>query len=277
MTVTITEKPKSRTLVDAETYELIYLIAGTEVASEALAALTDEAPLASPHGYARDLCRVELVEDMIDHWIGTALYKSAALTAASGGGGSKRLVEGESTISFSTAGGTVRRYVTLATISKNVAAGGAATDHKGSINVTDQGVEGVDLPEGGFSFQIRKCFPAGTITDAWMLQIAALRKPPCRNAAIFHGFPIGTVRFDNSDAGTRADGLDEVTMDFSVDLGEAAVTIGDIVAFARAAWAYVSVQYEGVKDSTSGKEAKRPIQADVMQVFPTGDFTVLGV
>ena len=70
----------------------------------------------------------------------------------------------------------------------------AAMNAGGAINVTSNGVEGVDFRYPVLGFQIRRLYVKGTFTLAWLANAATFTHKP--NSLIWRGFAPGEIMFD---------------------------------------------------------------------------------
>jgi len=272
MPIVVGECYGSRTLIDGQSYEVMYKVTGTEDQVAAVEALKAGTPEATGE-YDRGDCQVRLVPDTLDVWDGRVPYAARAMQAMAW---SRPLDVGERTISFTTIGGSQRIYKSLSTSESQAPAGKTATDHKLAINVSDHGVEGCDIHVGIFEFSITKACPGGTITPQLIAAIRDLCQPtPHVNAAEFFGFQAGEVLFLGAAGRSRGDAADEITTNFAVDQDEIGIVIGDIAAIDRFAHEYLWVEWERKRDAVSNRMARRPRSAYAEQVYPPGDFDAL--
>jgi len=270
MPIVVGECYGSRTLIDGQSYEVMYKVTGTEDQVAAVEALKAGTPEATGE-YDRGDCQVRLVPDTLDVWDGRVPYAARAMQAMAW---SRPLDVGERTISFTTIGGSQRIYKSLATTQSKARPTEAVKNHKNAINVSDHGVEGTDIRVGIFEFDICKACPGGTITPQLIAAIRDLCQPtPHVNAAEFFGFQAGEVLFLGAAGRSRGDAADEITTHFAVDQPETGILIGDIEAIDRKAWEYLWVEFKLERIGTD--KTRRPWKAYSEQVYPPGDFDAL--
>ena len=150
-------------------------------------------------------------------------------------------------------------------------------DHKGAIGVTDDSVEGVDVPDKAFKW-----------TETWPLPLAGFgffysavlgQLNGRMNAAYFRGFAAGTVRFDGASGGKsdKADGLVEITFNFAHSPSESGLSIGPITGVTKIGWDYLWVRYKSVDNSEKKETAMEPVQVEVDRVLYPLDFSIFGI
>lgn len=185
--------------------------------------------------------------------------------------------EGNYKWSFDTTGATKHITQALYHVNTYKPSGVTAIDHKGAIGVTDDAVEGVDVPDRALKW-----------TETWQLPLAGygfifaavLGELTGRvNASYFRGFPAYTVRFDGANGGQspQESTLCEITFNFAVSPSESGLTIGDITGVAKTGWDYLWVRYEATDDATAKKTTPKPIQVEVDRVLTYFNFSLLGI
>jgi len=178
---------------------------------------------------------------------------------------------------FDTTGQTKHATQGLAHVATYVAPGRTAIDHKGAIGVTDDRVEGVDIPDRGFKWTETWQLPLGSYGFFYSTILGELTGRV--NASYFRGFPAHTVRFDGASGGpsSKDDTLVEVTFNFAVSPSESGLTVGDITGINKVGWDYLGVRYEAADDTSAKKTTPKPIQVDVDRVLTEFNFSVLGI
>ena len=101
--------------------------------------------------------------------------------------------------SFTTGGGTSKRYLSVETRSKTGRNGAVAPDHKRAINVTKSGVDGVDVVEPNFEWSVTRVF--ASITLKYLRTLTELTGSV--NDAVFYGFQAGELLFLGADGQYR--------------------------------------------------------------------------
>lgn len=177
---------------------------------------------------------------------------------------------------FTTSGRTEK--ITHATVVNSYAvdASGTSTtppDYGGGINVTPEGVEGVDVVVPQFDWTEEHAFDTlpGTTIDAIATATGRV------NGSTFRGFDAGTVLFTGADGGWSTSAEEwRVTYSFSFRPNETGITIGDLTGIEKDGHDYVWVETRPTVDA-NGNSAQTPKAAFVHKVYPDGDFSGIGV
>lgn len=178
---------------------------------------------------------------------------------------------GERRVTFDAGGNTERVTKSLSTRSRTPS---GATDYKGSIGVSDQGVEGVDIIVPSFRFSITKAFGLGDVDAAYLL---AVRNTIGKvNNATFEGWAAETVLFTGF-SGAENPGKDyELTFNFQVKPTETSIPFIDALTIPeKKGHEYLWVRFEPEEDGTAKTLAQRPVAAYVETLYETADFSVL--
>ena len=169
-----------------------------------------------------------------------------------------------------------RIFRSISTISVHAAPGESAPNFGGSIGVTQNGVEGVDVITPAFKFTRHRTIDASEYNDSFenllFNVVGRINKNP------FTGKPSGTVLLVGVDSqyNTREDQY-ELTFEFEASPNQEGITIGEISGISKGGWEYLWVYYEDVEDEASGRIIKKPVAAYVEQIIRVGDFSVLGI
>ncbi len=182
---------------------------------------------------------------------------------------------GDTKFSFNTGGGTEHITHSLAHVGDFVVPGKTATDHKGAINVMESGVKGLDVMVAKFGFTKAKVFATAAVDTAYLGAVAALSATV--NHAAFEFCAKGECLFQYATGSQRSDTEFEIVFHFLVIPNQTGRTIGDITAIAKEGWEYLWVEYDDVKDSSSGTLARRPREVHIEQIYTYGDFSALGL
>ena len=178
---------------------------------------------------------------------------------------------------FDTTG--VSKHITQAIehIGTYPAPGKTAIDHKGSIGVTDDSVEGTDVPDRAFKWHETWWLPLpgfGFVYSAILGQLNGRM-----NSGYFRGFAAGTVRFEGAVGGAspKDSNLAEHTFNFTFSPSESGLSVGPITGIAKGGWDYLWVRYENDEDAAAKKTTLQPRQAEVDRVLYPLDFSVFGI
>lgn len=178
--------------------------------------------------------------------------------------------------SFDTTGGSAKITQALEHI-QSYAASGTAPDHKGAINVTENGPEGCEIVIPQFKWTETHQLPAAFATFAYSDIVEALTGTVNLNQ--FRGKPAKSVRFDGGQgSGSNRDpNLVEITFHFTRGLAISSATYGDITGVDKDAWEYLWFEYERQEDATANKGVHRPFAAHVERTYEAADWSVLGI
>lgn len=178
---------------------------------------------------------------------------------------------------FDTTGQTKKLTQAVQHIATYVAAGATQIDHKGAIGVTDDSVEGVDVPDRAFKWAETWQQPLAGYGFTYSTVLGQLTG--CVNNSFFRGFPAFTVRFDGA-AGSQSlkePTIVEITYNFSVSPSATGLVVGDITGIAKTGWDYLWVRYETADDATAKKTTPRPRQVEVDRVLYPVAFSLFGI
>lgn len=176
---------------------------------------------------------------------------------------------------FSTGGGTAHLTQSLSTISSYAPAGMTAPDFAGAIGVTEDRVEGVDVPAPKYEFSETHYLADGTVTDAYKLILFNLTGRV--NDATFKGFAAGECLFLGANGSKRGDEKWSITYNFACQPNVTGLSVGSITSIAKKGWEYLWVRYGTYEDSAAYSLVQRPVAAYVERVFLPGDFSDLGI
>lgn len=194
-------------------------------------------------------------------WEATAEYSGA--TAFAGG---------ESQFSFDTTGGSWKITQSLAT--KESAPPGAP-DFGGAIGVSDDGVEGVDLPLPALaSFEERHTIPNAAVTPAYKNLLLDMSRTV--NAAAYKSRAAGEVFFKGA-RGTQRNAEDwSITYFFDVALNREQINVAPGITLQHAdGFDHIWLAYR--KIDFGGALATQAFAAYVEQVFRRTNFAALGI
>lgn len=183
---------------------------------------------------------------------------------------------GDSSYQFDTGGGTQHITQSLATVGRYAPPGKTAPDYKGAIGVADgTNVEGVDVTMPVYNFAETHYIPAANVTGSYKANIFWLTGRV--NQAPFRGFAAGEVLFLGASGSQRGVEDWEITFRFAASPNATNLSVGNITGINKKGWEYLWVRYAEVEDSYAKMLVKEPIAAYVEQVYPYGDFSLLGI
>ena len=179
---------------------------------------------------------------------------------------------GESSFSFDT-GGTTHITQSLQTVASHAPPGEDPPDFKGAIGVNNDSVEGTDITIPVYNFKETHYIPIALVTPAYKAALFYLTGKV--NAAPFKGFAPGEVLFMGASGSQRGQEDWEITFSFAASPNATGLTVGDITGIDKKGWEYLWVRYQDSEDADV--LVKQPAAAYVEQVYPYGDFSLLGI
>jgi len=245
--------------IDNPSVELLYVVVGTENDAEVRT----------------------LVETTIPAFYAGLAFQSYHISHQGGGlwevsvryGKKEPKRTGESSFSFDTGGGTVHITQSLRTVAKYAPPGEEPPDYKGAIGVSNDAVQGTDITIPTYNFKETHYLPVDLVTPEYKSVIFYLTGKV--NDAPFRGFAPGEVLFLGASGSQRGTEDWEITFSFSASPNATELTIGDITGIEKKGWEYLWVRYEDAEDENV--LVKRPAAVYVEQVYPYGDFSLLGI
>jgi len=274
MAATISESYLSRsfTLGRQAVRELIYDIQDATNEDEASAILISTAP-ATYKALMLDSVNADPIGN--DIWKGYARYVRFA---------------NDNEYTFDTGGGSQKITQSLSTVASYAPAGQAAPDFRGSIGVSDDKVEGVDIVAPQYQFTETKIFTDASVTTAFKLILFNLTGRT--NNATFKGFAAGEVLFMGATGSKRGDEDWSITFRFTCSPNATGLSIGatpetyyggyggsdgTITGIAKKGWEYLWVRYADFVDTFAFALVKQPVAVYVERVYYSGNYSTLGI
>lgn len=238
------------------TYELRYIVTGTESEPEVLAAVTEEAPTIY-YGMRRMQVEAEPLGNGI--WQVVVPYEG----------------KNETVYTFETGGATAHITQSLGT-TRYATTGSTAPDFFGAIGVNGDSVDGVDITIPTFNFTETYRFPGSTVSGTYKMALFNLTGKV--NNATFRGLAEGEVLFLGA-SGTKT-GIDdwEIAFKFAASPNVSNLALGgNITVAAKPGWDYLWVRFADAEDTSAKALVKRPVAAYVEKVYQRADFSLLGI
>lgn len=189
--------------------------------------------------------------------------------------GHARYVVPEVEYTFDTGGGTQKITQSYATVNSYAPSGLTAPDFQGAIGVSEDSVEGADVPVPKFDFTETHFLPSSTVSDSYKLALFNLTGR--KNNATWRAFAAGEVLFLGATGSNRGTGQWSITFRFSASPNISGLSIGPISGIDKLGWDYLWIRYADYADGTAFSLVKRPVAAYVEQVILDGDFSTLGI
>lgn len=252
-----------------------YTLSGT---SDKFAALAHVAINTAPEisGIPRTNIRLRVFSGHDDLWDVTVEY---AIGSTSSPGGPNPTQIGEERESFSTRGDRTRVTQALSHVADFPPSTeeNPVRNHEGAINVTPDRIEGVEIDNAGFSFQIRKIIAADEMTQGY--RQALFRASNRVNNTVWRGFQPGELRLVYVDASQRDTESWELVFQFQAIENIENATIGSISGIAKKGHEYLWAEFETVVGTVAGvKTTRQKLQAvHVERVYDEIDFQTLGL
>lgn len=175
---------------------------------------------------------------------------------------------------FQTGGG--QRHITqsLSTVNSYAPAGMTPPDFQGAINVSEDKVEGVDLPDSRYEFSETHYFDDATITDSYKFMLAQY-SGRTMNDATFRGLAAGECMLLGVTGSKRGDERWALTFNFAGSPNVTGLTIGDITGIDKLGWDYLWVRYATFEDGTAFSLVQRPVAVYVERVLIPASYASL--
>lgn len=189
---------------------------------------------------------------------------------------------GDEVVTFSTGGGGTRRvYHAIEHLGDFAPEGQEPANYKGAINVTPDGVEGVDIPNPQFSLVIDRVFPSEVITQLFLRGVNTATGAV--NSRSFRGYNPGELFLTNVEGGPQNDESWRITYEMlgipnalDVEIGDP--TDGGIAVGPVDGHDFLWVEYEPQVVNEGEDNAytnRKVIGAHLERVFPRVDFAAL--
>lgn len=250
--------------------ELRYIVTGTNDEAAAIAAVN---AASTPYGLLWPN-QIDL-EQMDAYHGGFKMFRaSVAYGPVPGGLG---VGEGEELPTFTCdySGESAKILQGLAVVNTYPAPGEPAVNFLGAINVTSDGVEGVEIEVPVFSFSLTISIPTALFTPSYQASVARITKSI--NGSTWRSFAPKEVRFDGMSVSGTFGERTSMTYRFSVSPNATGLEIGNITGITKAGWDYLWCYYWDDEDPASKMLIKKPLQVNVNQVYPLANFLALGL
>ena len=268
MTATVTELFAGRTqMIDAFPLkaEVEYIVTGAaDEAAVETAALAGVPTSMTLSGIAVGRMTLEITERINnDTWKVKAGYAQREPNAPS-------LLE--NTFAFDTGGQTQHITTSRSNASRT---GPKSSDLGGAINFDGDSVNGVDIVVPGYQCTETYWFTDASVTETYKGYLMALTGSV--NVATYKGGAAGSVLFMGASGQKRGNGQWEIAFKFSTLPNQTGLSFGSITGIAKKGWQYLWVRYGDDVDNTLKVKIKVPIAVYVENVYPDGDFSLLGI
>lgn len=242
-----------------------YWVRGTADELEARAAIEDFSPTIDDGLIRQD---IDIEPEDEDLWDARVTYDAGSLPKT-----------GDAVFRFSTVGGRSRVTHSKATEIFPHAEVELPPDFRGAINVTDRGVDGVEIVIPTYAFDETHYLPEGLVTDQYRLTVMNLTGR--WNQAAFRGFQPGEVLFMGAEGARRvtpAGGTDwEIAFKFAVSPNAQDLAVGGVTGISKPGWDYLWIRSRPSAQSGQHYVEQRTVAAYVERVYDPGDFNLLEI
>ena len=172
------------------------------------------------------------------------------------------------TFAFQTNGGTQKVTQAIAYTKY-----GTGPDYAGAINVTKEGVEGVEIQIPGLEFSITKTLAKGTLNLDYVRMLSL--NSGKTNSSEWNGFEKNSLLFRYADGGQKSGAETTVNYHFTLSPNVTGLTFGDITDVEKKGHDYLWIDY--ASQESGGFVIKKPRTVHVNQVYKEFDFNELGL
>ena len=273
MSATIRELTSSRSmqideLTGDDTHILRYAVTGTAYQEKAKELVKAFAPL-RVDGLFRATIEIDTDPDTISEGIGRGVWEATVTYTT------KDI--GEPTFSFDTTGSDVHVQQNINSINTYFPADPAVQGFwKGAINVTPDGVQGVDIATGAFTWTETYSYESDDPRLSTDYRYTLSELTATVNNAAFRGYEAGEVLLVGAQATNSGTNIIEVTYNFAVSKNEENIIIGDITVPFKKGWDYLWVQYQDVEGGGLFI-LQEPQSVTIDQVYEYTDFSLLEI
>lgn len=272
MAATISESYESRpfTLGDNAGRELVYTIFGTEDET-VVQSLLLSASFTVYLGLLRESIEAEPLGNGV--WKGYVRYTT---------------FEDDNEYTFEIGGGTRKITQSLGTVARYAPPGLVAPDFQGAIGVSEDKVEGCEVPDNKSEFSETHRLADAAMTNDYKRTLRSL--VGCWNEAPFRHCDPGECLLLGVSGSKRGDELWSLTFKFAESPNATGLEIGaDIAGYYgygaggvitgidKLGWDFLWVRYADYYDIAGNALVKRPVAAYVERVLLPGDFSQLGI
>lgn len=153
--------------------------------------------------------------------------------------------------------------------------GTGAPDVGNSINVTQDGPQGVDIQIPRGIYTETKVFANNTVTQAWVATRAKMVGKV--NNASFKGYNAGELLLTQFSGRKRGNSDWTITFSWAISENDSNLTVAGIPSISKNGWQYLWVMYEDAEDATAKRLKPVAVGVYVADVYKTADFSTLGV
>jgi hypothetical protein len=210
----------------------------------------------------------------MDSWEAEVWYDFARNTPVTNGGTDPTTPDGPE-FEFDIGTQQVKFTQAIAQEKYSPTGGATAPDFGLAINVTSEGVDGVEVPIGTYTFSERHEFASTYVTPEYKAKV--FRCAGKVNNAAFKGFQAGEVLFLGCKGSKRGKQPWQLEYRFAASENLTGATIGSFTGVSKKGHEYMWFSYEDDTDDTAHTLIKKPRGAYVATVIKSADFADLGI
>jgi hypothetical protein len=150
---------------------------------------------------------------------------------------------------------------------------GTGPNYAGAINVSKDGVEGVEVGLPGLEFTITKSLQRGQLSLEYVATL--VRMTYSTNNAAFGPFAQGELLFKGAEFSQRSGGETSVSFKFSASPNRVDLVFGSVTGVAKKGHEYLWVDYAA--SESGGFIIRTPRTVHVHRVYPESDFGALQI
>lgn len=262
MSITMDERPDSPTR-SSESSRRSYNVEGSTDIAAIYSHVESNAP-ASDAGFTQRTISVSPNSTAANSWIATVNYRAPDSSTPTGS---------TSTFAFQVAGQRERVTHALSKVNSYAPPTETAPDFGTAINVTDQGIQGVEIEFATLAYEERHEVANSAVNASLIGGVFDLFNKT--NNATWKYFDAGEALFKGADFNRRPDGLWEVTYRFIASPNATGLSVGSITGIDKKGHELLWVHSR--EEVVSDQLVTVPKGVYVMQVYESGDFSTLGI
>ena len=170
--------------------------------------------------------------------------------------------QGSLSVDFDTSGGSIHIKASKSTVNRYAAAGTAA-DHKQSIGVHGDNVDGTDIIIPATKLSVRYTHPLGVVTLNYAFYLAEITGKV--NSDGMFGRSPGEILFAGAQGSDGTDAPATVNYTFLYEKNLSNLVFGAISGVQKDGWDYLWLEFEAA--ASNGKPAMTPKQVNVERVY----------
>lgn len=260
-----------------QTERRTYLVTGQSSMDAAIAAVNTGAssdPGNTVAGYTLDTGATEASEtNEADTYTVTVEWQSPEEQDDNSGGPATVVEIGDVAVSFRTAGRSRLIRQSIANVAIRPTAQGTGPDFKGAINVTDAGVEGVEIVVAGLELVVTHRMAIASVDNAFIGSVNALTGTV--NSTSYRGLDPGEGLLLGVSGRPIDDEAYDVEYVIATQQNQSSVVVDGSTPVSVKGWEYTWVRYQQDEDATAGRMVQRPLALYVEQVYPETSWSAL--